>query len=201
MDNREEHLADVDRVLSEINEMLGMDQEPVMLDELRTLELLLKITKELHNINNVRDLITRVLDSAMVFANADRAFIMLMDDNQQPRFKMGRDRRGTYLDREDFSPSLTIVNRVLDERKTLIIADALSDEELQKRQSIQQMSLRSILCAPLMIKKDLIGLLYADSSISPLASYARSYVKVFASLADQSAVAIRNAQKFETHPG
>jgi len=199
MANREEHFADVDNVLDEVREMRGLTHEASDLHELNTLELLLKITKELHNLHSLRDVITAVLDSAIAFVEGERAFMMLVDASEDPHFKMGRDNHMQYLSREDFSPSQTVIDKVIETHKTLVVPDAQADVDLSKRASIQGMALRSITCTPLIVKKQLIGLLYVDSNRSPLPNNSKAYVKVLASLAEQSAVAIRNAQKFETH--
>jgi GAF domain-containing protein len=197
--SQEEHLADVDRVLEEVREMIDLTRDTGEVDELIALQMLLRVTKELHNIHNTIELITKVLDSSIAFVDGDRAFVMLLDDEGVPQFKMGRDARGEYIPRENFTPSRGVVERTLEEEKTIVVPDALSDKELSKRESVQDMSLRTVMCSPLMIKRNIIGLLYIDSTRNPLSHYSRSLINVLASLADQSAIAIRNAQKFETH--
>ncbi len=197
--SREENLADVDRVLVEVREMLTLTRDTGEINELQALQMLLKVTKELHSIHDTYDLITKVLDSVIVFADGERAFLMLLDEENVPQFKMGRDKSGNYLTRDDFSPSQGVLEKTLQEERTLIVPDAQADPDLSKRESIQELSLRTIMCSPLMIKRTVIGLLYVDSSQNPLTHYSKAHVNVLASLADQSAVAIRTAQKFETH--
>ncbi|KAB2902843.1 MAG: GAF domain-containing protein [Anaerolineae bacterium] len=196
--SREENLADVDRTLDEVREMLTLTRDTGEINELQALQMLLKVTKELHNIHETHDLIAKVLDSVIAFADGDRAFLMLLDENNIPQFKMGRDASGEYLARDAFSPSQGVLEKTLAEEHTVIVPDAQNDPDLSKRESVQEMSLRTIMCSPLMIKRTIIGLLYVDSSKNPLTHYTRAHINVLASLADQSAVAIRNAQKFET---
>jgi GAF domain-containing protein len=196
--SKEEHLADVDDILSEVREMLDITRDTGEINELMALQILLRVTKELHYIRDIHDLIAKVLDSAIAFAEGDRAFLMLIEDDE-PRFKMGRDRKGEYLKKEDFSPSTGVVEEVLNTQKTVIVPDAQTHEVFSKRESVQDLSLRTIMCAPLMIKRQTIGLLYVDSSTNPLTHYTKAHINVLASLSDQAAVAIVNAQKFETH--
>ncbi|MBZ0308339.1 MAG: GAF domain-containing protein [Anaerolineae bacterium] len=196
--SREENLADVDRVLGEVREMLTLTRDTGEINELQALQMLLKVTKELHNIYDTHDLITKVLDSVIAFAEGDRAFLMLLDEANIPQFKMGRDNSGNYLPRDAFSPSQGVLEKTLQEEHTLIFPDAQADPDLSKRESIQELSLRTIMCSPLMIKRYVIGLLYVDSSQNPLTHYTSAHINVLASLADQSAVAIHTAQKFET---
>lgn len=196
---QEEHLTDVDKVLVEVREMLSLTRDTGEINELQALQMLLKVTKELHNIHDTHALIAKVLDSVIAFADGDRAFLMLLDSNNVPQFKMGRDNQGNFLQRDEFSPSQGVLEKTLEEERTMIVPDAQVDPDLNKRESIQEMSLRTIMCSPLMIKRYIIGLLYVDSSSNPLTHYTKAHINVLASLADQSAVAIRNAQKFETH--
>ncbi len=196
---QEDHLTDVDRVLVEVREMLSLTRDTGEINELEALQMLLKVTKELHNIHDTHALITKVLDSVIAFAEGDRAFLMLLDELGVPQFKMGRDRLRNYLSREEFTPSQGVLEKTLHEERTIIVPDAQVDPQLSIRESIQDLSLRTIMCSPMMIKRTIIGLLYVDSNSNPLSHYTKAHINVLASLADQSAVAIRNAQKFETH--
>jgi GAF domain-containing protein len=56
------------------------------------------------------------------------------------------------------------------------------------------------MAAPLRYQGQLMGLIYVDSR-KPLARYSKHHLSVLTSLADQAAVAITNARKFETHQG
>jgi transcriptional regulator with GAF, ATPase, and Fis domain len=190
---------EIDNMLMEVREMLTIAEDTSDINELVVLQLLLQLTKELHSITNVHYLITKVLDSALAFVDGERAFLMLLDEEGSPQFKMGRTADGSYLAREDFSPSTTVISEALRTGQTIIIPDAQADEELSKRASVQNLGLRTIICSPMMIKRVVIGLLYVDSQRRMVASFNdKASINFLASLADQSAVAIRNAQKFET---
>ncbi|MFP4321394.1 MAG: GAF domain-containing protein [Anaerolineales bacterium] len=193
-------IEEIDKLLAEVREMLTLTHDASEMNELVVLQMLLSVTKELHSLHDVRDVITKVLDSALAFVNGERGFIMLLDEESIPRFKMGRNRDGEYLTADDFSPSSSVIDHVLETRRSLIIPDAQSDEYLSKRESVQNMILRSVNCAPLMIKQQVIGLLYVDSRDEPVMTFSlKASLNFLTSLADQAAVAIRNAQKFETY--
>lgn len=195
----EERFHSVDRILNEVREMLDITRDTGDINELTALQMLLRLTKELHAIHDPHALIAKVLDSSMAFGECDRGFMMLIDDEGMPQFKMGRDAAGNFIPREEFSPSMGAVAQVLEEERTIIVPDAQEDAELNKRESVQDLGLRTIMCSPLMIKRTIIGLLYLDSWHKPLTHYTKEHISVLASLADQSAIAIQNARKFETH--
>jgi len=199
-DKRRRQLESVDDVLSEVREQLQYSQEQGDIYELRALQLLLQVTKAMHSRRDIYDLITLVLDSALSFAEADRAFLMLYDDNDKLRFKMGRSYEGEYLGEANFVISTSIVQEMLNGQKAIILSDAQTDAQFNKRQSVQELELRTIMAAPLSASGSLLGLIYVDSK-RPLTRYSKHHLNVLTSLADQAAVAISNAQKFETHHG
>lgn len=199
-ERKQEHLADVDRVLAEVREQLAYDEDQGDVYELRALQLLLEVTKVLHSQHDTHSLITLVLDSALSFAEADRAFLMLFDPAGELRFKMGRTYNGTYLTREEFIISNTVVQEAISSTQPVIVADAQSDDRFKSRQSVVGLSLRTVMAASLRMNDRVIGVLYVDSQ-RPMARYSRHHLSVLSSLAQQSAVALSNAQKFETFTG
>lgn len=195
--SEEQRFQDVERIMSEIRDALSWTDERREVNELKALQLLLDLTRKIHNTHDLQQLIALILDSAIASADADRAFLMMLEKDGTMRFKMGRNRESAYLSQEDFTPSQGVIDRTLERGRTLLVPDALADDELSKRQSVQNLNLRTVMCSPLMIKRETIGLLYVDSQHS-MGRYSSSHVNVIASLADQAAVAIKNAQKFET---
>jgi sigma-B regulation protein RsbU (phosphoserine phosphatase) len=195
---KEKHLQDIDKTLDEIRNELKYTHETGDIYELHALQLLLQITKAMHSERNVYTLITMVLDSALSFAQAERAFLMLLDENDAPRVKMGRSYDGEYLRAEDFVISTSVVQQVLASMQPVILADAQADEEFKARQSIRSLKLRTIMGAPLAHGDQTLGLIYVDSK-QPMARYSKHHLNVLVSLAEQASVAIHNAQKFETH--
>ena len=196
---KQQHLEDADRVLADVREHLSLHLETGEVYELRALQLLLEVTKSMHSQRNVHALVTLALDSVLSFAEADRAFLMLSDEEGNLRFKMGRTYAGEYLSENDFVFSTSVANAAIAGQKPLILADALADEKFSTKQSVVDLQLRTIMAAPLRYQGQTMGLIYVDST-RPLARYSKHHLNVLTSLADQAAVAIHNARKFETYP-
>jgi GAF domain-containing protein len=197
---KQKHLEDVDRVLGDVREHLDWSLETGEVYELKALQLLLEVTKSLHSLQDVHRVMTVILDSALSFAEADRAFLMMWNGDKTPRFKMGRSYGGEYLGEADFVISTSVVNEALTGQQPIILADAQADEYFGKRQSIMDLNLRTVMAAPLLYQGQVLGILYVDSQ-RPLARYTKHHLNVLTSLADQAAVAVFNAKKFETHDG
>jgi Nif-specific regulatory protein len=197
-ERKQKHLEDADRVLADVREHLEWTVEQGEIYELKALQLLLQVTKSLHSLHDIQQVITLILDSALSFADADRAFLMMWNGDNTPRFKMGRSYNREYLSEDDFVISSSVIEQAMAGQQPIILTDAQSDEHFGKRQSIVGLNLRTIMAAPLRYEGKILGLLYVDSK-RPLMRYTRHHLNVLTSLADQAAVAIHNAKKFETH--
>lgn len=194
------NLEHIDRVLAEIREGLPLLKEEGDIYELKALQLLLQVTKAMHSEHNTRKLITLILDSAVSFAEADRAFLMMMGEDQQPRFKMGRSYQGEYLSPENFTISMSVVQDVLGTLRPVIVADAQTNQAYNERESVVDLKLRTIMATPLVHGEQTLGLIYVDSQ-RRLAGYNKHHLVVLDALAVQAAVALVNARKFETFTG
>jgi GAF domain-containing protein len=197
---KREHLDDIDRVLTDVREHLEYTHEQGELYELQALQLLLHVTKAMHSQHDIHALLTLILDSALSFAEADRAFLMLFSASGDLRFKMGRSYSGNYLTQDQFMISTSVVQQALESQTPIILTDAQSHAEFAMRESIIELNLRTIMAAPLRFESQTLGLIYVDSK-RPLTRYSKHHLNVLTSLADQAAVAITNAQKFETYEG
>jgi GAF domain-containing protein len=200
MDERQKRaLEEIDGILHDVREHLTFSREQGEVYELKALQLLLQVIKSLHSEHDVRALMTMVLDSAISFGEADRAFFMLLTEEGEPRFKMGRSVERTYLTPDDFVYSTSVVNEALNSMSPIILADARTSS-FNARDSIQGLELRTIMAAPLRHNGEVLGLIYVDSK-RPLTRYSTHHLNVLTSLAEQAAVALHNAQKFDTHVG
>ncbi len=197
---KEEHLQDVDRVLEDVREHLERTDELSEIYELRALQLLLEVTKALHSQRNPHALFTLILESLLSFAEAERAFLLLTEDNDTPRFKMGRTASGHYLTPEECVISHSAVEETLHRQEPFVLVDAQSDAEFSARESIVDLELRTVIVVPLRHEGQVLGLLYADST-QPLTRYGQRYLNVLHALGEQVAVALHNLGKFETHTG
>jgi putative nucleotidyltransferase with HDIG domain len=97
---------------------------------------------------------------------------------------------------EAFSGSTTIIRTVIDSGKPILTTNAQADPRFEMQYSVAALQLRSILCAPLNLKDDLIGVIYVDHRGMPDVFH-ESDMNLISAFADQAAVAIDNARLFE----
>lgn len=197
---KQEHLHDVDKVLADVREHLQYNLEQGEMYELRALQLLLQVTKAMHSTHHIHPLMTMILDSVISFEEADRAFVMMLDENGAPRFKMGRSAEGAYLSESDFVISTSVVRDTLERLLPVILLEPQHDSAYGASKSIHDLKLRTIMAAPLRYQEQILGLIYVDSK-RPMSRYSKHHLNVLTSLAEQAAVAIYNARKFETYNG
>ncbi len=99
------------------------------------------------------------MDECIEVARADKGFLILMESNQL-RVKVARNVQRETIEDALERVSDSIVNKVVQQQKALIIADALDDPEFNSSESVVNLKLLSVMCAPLMMKGELFGLIY-----------------------------------------
>lgn len=140
--------------------------------------------------------LTAVLDSLIEITNAERAFIMLRDAaSGRLQFSVGRnlDARGVEGDPEI---SRNIVASVFREGRPLLIGDAVADPRFMSYESVVVQSLRSVMCAPLIVRGNSIGVLYVDNSLSA-ELFTQADLDLVTAFTNMAAAAIENARLHE----
>src|SRR3990172_7437563 len=105
-------------------------------------------------LNTIVDCIFRVIP-------AERGFVLLREgDRIIPR--VARHRDGRTLDTESLPISRSIVNRAVEERLSILTADAGTDERFKEGESVVRLGIRSAMCVPLWTDQGVLGSLYVD---------------------------------------
>ncbi|MBK8312906.1 MAG: SpoIIE family protein phosphatase [Acidobacteria bacterium] len=122
------------------------------------------------------DVLYLIVDAAIEISNAERGFLMLRNKGGDLEFKVARDRYRNTLEGNDFSMSRSVVEDAFKQNRSIVVSNGLSNNERTPGNSIFSLDLRSIACIPLrrfqmsdnmdatmMLKRDVIGVLYIDS--------------------------------------
>ena len=148
-------------------------------------------------INSSLDLdvvLQQVMDAIVQLTRAERA-MLLLDNDGELELKMARNVSQETLGPASLDISRTIVRRVAETGEPIVTINAQEDERFAAQHSIVSYKLRSILCAPLKIKGETIGVLYADNRVAS-GIFGDADRDLLAGFADQAAVAIDNARLF-----
>ncbi len=110
------------------------------------LRALLEISTTLSKTLELEPLLPQILDTLFgVFRQADRCFVIQIDDAGRTYAKAFKARRSGMDDRF----SKTIVRRCLEQMQAYLSEDASSDANLGSAQSIAEFRIRSVMCVPL----------------------------------------------------
>jgi PAS domain S-box-containing protein len=138
-----------------------------------------------------------VMDTIIRLTGAERGFLMLRDDDGELSIRIARNWEQESIKASDFEISRTVVHRVINEGTPIVTTNAQEDPRFDTQESVISYSLRSILCVPLIVKEKYTGVIYADNRIRT-GLFTNSDRDLLAAFANQAAVAIHNAQLFES---
>ena len=137
-----------------------------------------------------------VLDSLVEITGAERACIMLRDpDSGLLEFATGRNLDASGV-ANDPSISRNIVGTVFRDGRPLILGDAAGDPRFKAFESVVGQSLRSVICAPLIVRGQTIGVVYVDNSLSA-ELFTQADLDLVTAFANIAAAAIENARLHE----
>lgn len=156
------------------------------------LQAVLDITQNLGHSIRLEEVLPKVLDTLFrVFLQADRAFIVLIEDGELvPKWINTRNAE----QQENFRISRTVMREVMASKEAIISLDASSDERFEMAQSISGFRIRSMIVAPLLNSMgEAIGAIQMDS-LDTSRQFQKGDLEILASIAVQAGIAIDNAQ-------
>jgi len=131
-----------------------------------------------------------------LFPLAERAFILLRQSERDPPEPVAARRRdGTAEDPRQVRLSHTIVDEVLGKKRAILSTDTLSDRNFAAQDSIVAQSIRSAMCAPLIVGDEVLGLIQVDSSSDPYA-FEEADLELLTGVCAETAVALKNFQLY-----
>jgi transcriptional regulator with GAF, ATPase, and Fis domain len=189
------NLGGTDLVFSVYDEAgaTGKDQDDDA-GELAGLRKLHEFSQRLMEIKDVSELLKALMDSVIEVTHADKGFLLLVRD-EGPEIAVARNLR-----QQDIPPSVrhlsdSIVSKVIAQRRPVIVSDALHDAEFHSSESVMNLKLCSVMCAPLIVQGQLLGLLYVgnDNVVNLFEERSLDVLTIFAAQASlilQSALAL-----------
>lgn len=138
-----------------------------------------------------------VMDTIIRLTEAERGFLMLRDERGEMTIRIARNWEQESINQAESSISRTIVQKVIDAGEAVLTTNALEDQRFSGQESVIAFNLRSILCVPLMVKTELIGVIYTDNRIRT-GIFSESDRDLLIAFANQAAVAIENARLFSS---
>jgi len=157
---------------------------------------LMGVGRAINSSVDLKRVLEEVMDTVIELMRAERGFLMLRESNGELAVRIARGIAHVNLEEETFKVSRTIVRKVVESGEPILTTNAQDDPRFESQMSITAFHLRSILCAPLKIKNELIGVIYVENRARS-GIFQESELGLIKAFADQAAVAIDNAQLFE----
>jgi adenylate cyclase len=187
-----EDLAALETALGELStKMTAFEAEHTNLLELAGIGQVVNSTLELDAVLQI------VMDTIVRLTRAERGFLMLRDEQNEMTTHIARNWEQESINPSEFAISRTIMQKVMETGAPVLTTNAQEDPRFGTQESIVAYSLRSILCVPLKVKDELIGLIYADNRIRT-GIFSENERDLLTAFANQAAVAIENARLFSS---
>jgi signal transduction histidine kinase len=157
---------------------------------------LYQISQTLNSLLNLPEVLNAAMDTVIELMRAQRGFIMLVDkDTGDLEVQVSRNIESDAA--SDFCQiSRTAVQQALEHRQPVLTMNAQEDPRFAEQSSVITYGLRSLMCAPLLVKEQLIGVVYLDNPLK-VGAFWEQDVEMLNAFANIAAIAIENARLHE----
>ena len=164
----------------------------------RNVAILLDTIADVSSNHDLEKLLRSIVDKAIAIANADRGLLLLRDEaSGKLAIKVARDKMGNPLP-PGIRYSQSIPAKVFETGKAETLMDAAGGGEIALGQSILDLRLVSVMCAPLKTSEETLGVLYVDSRASAK-GFTKGDLELFNTLGSQCGLAIQNAKLVQAY--
>ena len=163
----------------------------------KEMETLVKIGKAINSVLDMDRLLNLIMDMVIKVVGTERGFLLLKDsETGELLVKVARNMEEELKDKTLFTISSGITSRVAREGKAILSTDAQTDERFFAQASVMDHNLRSLMCVPLKIKEEVIGIIYADNRMVS-GAFTEESIELLTTFTNQAAISIENARLYE----
>ncbi len=101
---------------------------------------------------------------------------------------------------EEIALSRSITSQVLEQKNALLLMDALGDTRFSLQDSVQDLAIRSVMCAPLLYEDKVLGLVQVDTRESSHVFSAED-LDILTGISAQIAISMKNTQLYQEIEG
>ena len=160
---------------------------------------ILEISRSLAGTVDLETLLPKILDTLFqIFPYADRGSILLKDAETGRMRPATQKHRRTDAD-ETVKLSKTILNKVLEEKTGILSADAAKDARFEASESISSLTIRSMMCVPMLsLEGEPMGIINIDTQ-NPLNQFKAEDLDLLMAVAGQAALSYESARLLVSH--
>jgi signal transduction histidine kinase len=163
-------------------------------DHVHVLERVLAISRSMAQTRQLGPLLDYAMREAVDLVGAQRGFLVLVDDDGSLDFRVGLNRAGEAIEKDQISTS--ILSEVVETGRPVVLADALSHGQFSAAESVVNLKLRSVMGVPLITKGDAIGAILVENRLAA-GIFTQESLAPLILFANQAAVSIENAMLVE----
>jgi len=192
-------MVDATQFIEELKGKSGTMEQGKEVDLMKRMQAMIQVSLALGALTNLDALLHKIMDFVFeLFPGAERAFVVMYDNkNGQYHPLILRYQDGRELDEEEqIALSTTITNTVISQKNALLSMDAMGDRHFGIQDSVVKLSIRSVMCAPLLYEEDVLGLLQVDSSSSSH-MFTQDDLELLTAISAQIAISMKNSQLFQ----
>jgi phosphoserine phosphatase RsbU/P len=160
------------------------------------LALIARLSQHFNSSLDSDEVLNRVMDEVIAAVRAERGFVMLYDGRGEASFRVARGMDQRTIEDASFQVSRGVVQRVASSGQPVLTSDAQHDDRFSMRQSIVSLGLRSILCAPLVVRGQVKGAIYVDNRLRA-GIFTPDDLDLVVAIASSAAIAIENARLYQ----
>ncbi|MFP4056116.1 MAG: ATP-binding protein [Candidatus Brocadiia bacterium] len=180
--------------------IVGARRKKVDVDALREdrrkLLALYRVNSAINSVRETHEMLCRVLEEIFDVLNAERGFVMLLDQETGALLPAAMRRRRAEDDAPQVTISRTIARQVIEQGEAVLSADAAHDERFAASESIVAHGIRSAMCAPLHGRASLQGIIYLDN-VGSAHSFTPRDLRLLTAMANQVGIAVESSRLVE----
>lgn len=147
-------------------------------------------------------LLQRVMDIVFDEVPAERGVIFIRDEESReliPAVVRFRSRKArAEATRTAIIASRTIVDHVVETHEGVLCSNAVSDERSFGGKSVRELGMRSVICAPIMAREQILGVMHLDCPTAEH-TYNEHELRLITAVGYQTGLAIENARLVQSH--
>lgn len=192
----DQRLGRLDQLTRELNKTAdGVVSDLEAIGEERSrLATLYSIAQQINSSYDLDVLLGRTLALLIDVVRAERGGILLWDGARRAlAYAAARDREGQALSEAQMNLSRSVVEQVWSSQTPLVTIDAQADDRLRLNESVVSYGIRSVMCAPLHVREQHVGVVYVDSR-RDTRLFDEDSLELLTAFCNQAAIAIENAR-------
>jgi adenylate cyclase len=172
-----------------------LDYMELLRKKAETLARIYELNQMLASDFSQEDIFKKVSEMVFRLTPADRFLVLLKDADSEELTTVAAEFRDPARaeSSQQLTISKTVVDRVMAEHVSLLSFDTHSDKRFEQAQSILMQHISSVMCAPLLSKNDLLGVVYVDCR-ETLKLLREEDLDLLSAVAAETSIAVDNAR-------